>query len=102
MLKDPYLLYIGRKMMTEKNNLTDTWASVMDESKNPFKNYSLSTAHMMMQLLAWMWSAIFSISIGSFFVFGVTAVGHLLVIAGIFITLMVFENSEAQNADSRG
>ncbi|WP_299351962.1 hypothetical protein [uncultured Shimia sp.] len=70
------------------------WDAVMDETKNPFKTLSLPTAHMLMQLLAWMWSAVFSISVGSFLVFGVTAVGHVLVIAGIFITIMMFKTAE--------
>jgi hypothetical protein len=50
---------------------------------------------MMMQVLAWMWSAIFSISLGSYFVFGVTAIGHMLVIAGVFTTMMVFQRAGA-------
>ena len=82
--------------MTGQNKVNTTWNAVMDEGKNPLKNYSLPTAHMFMQLLAWMWSAIFSISLGSYFVFGVTAVGHMLVIAGVFITLMVFDKADAQ------
>lgn len=70
------------------------WQSVMDSSVNPLRNYSLPTAHLIMQLLAWMWSAIFSISIGGFYLFGVLAIGHVLVMAGLFATLMVFRNAE--------
>jgi hypothetical protein len=69
----------------------------MDERKNPLKSYSLPVAHMMMQLLAWMWSAIFSISLGSYFVFGITAVAHMMIIAGIFITMWVFHKAEADS-----
>jgi hypothetical protein len=50
-----------------------------------------------MQVLAWMWSAVFSISVGSYFVFGVTAIGHVLLIAGVFITLMVFRKANSKN-----
>ena len=54
---------------------------------------------MLMQVLAWMWSAILSISVGGYFAFGVTIVGHVLVIAGVFITLMIFENADAKKSD---
>lgn len=75
----------------------ESWVAVMDETKSPLRNYSLPTAHMLMQMLAWMWSAVFSISVGSFFVFGVTAISHILLIAGAFITIMVFQKADAQN-----
>ena len=58
--------------MTLDNKVWFGSAGFMDGTKNPLKSYSLPVAHMMMQLLAWMWSAIFSISLGSYFVFGMT------------------------------
>lgn len=82
--------------MTRSFDLQSAWTSVMDESKNPLRNYPLQTAHMIMQTLAWMWSAIFSVAIGSYLLFGVVAVGHAVVIAGIFITVMVFRNAETE------
>ncbi|WP_133484782.1 hypothetical protein [Aliiroseovarius marinus] len=83
--------------MTITAFIKGSWDAVMDESQNPLRNYSLPTAHMLMQVLAWMWSAVFSISVGSYFVFGVTAIGHVLLIAGVFITLMVFRKADSQN-----
>ncbi len=80
--------------MTKSFDVISSWASVMDETKNPLKKYSLPTAHMLMQLLAWMWSAIFSLMVGSYFVFGVSAVGHMLLIGGLFVTLLVFHKAE--------
>jgi hypothetical protein len=70
------------------------WTAVMDETNNPLRNYSLPTAHLLMQLLAWMWSVIFSVSLGSYVVFGVTSVAHLLLIGGIFITVSVFHAAD--------
>ena len=43
--------------MTNSEEVRTTWDSVMDETQNPLKNYSLPAAHMLMQMLAWMWSA---------------------------------------------
>lgn len=88
--------------MTRNSKLNDLWDVVMDETKNPLKNYSLPTAHLIMQMLAWMWSIIFSISLGSFYLFGLLAVGHILVIAGLFITLMVFRKADTENTIEEG
>ena len=74
-------------------NLSAAWSSVMDERENPLQNYSLSTAHMVMQMLAWMWSAVFSIAIGSYLAFGITAVAHAVLIGAIFVTVLVFQNA---------
>ncbi len=85
--------------MDSSFNIKSAWASVMDETKNPLKNQSLSTAHFLMQMLAWMWSAIFSLIVGSYFVFGVTAAAHMLLIGGLFVTLIVFRKAEATDLD---
>jgi hypothetical protein len=66
----------------------------MDESKNPFRNYPLPTTHLMMQILAWIWRTVFSLSIGSYFVFGVTAFAHALLIGAIFTTAIMFQWAE--------
>jgi hypothetical protein len=84
--------------MTGNNTIKQIWDAVMDERQSPLKNLSLPTAHMVMQLLAWLWSAIFSLSLGSYLVFGVTAVFHVLVIAGIFITFMVFQKADDKSS----
>lgn len=70
------------------------WRGIMDESRNPLSNYPLSVAHMLMQMLAWMWSVIFSIAIGSYLAFGISAIGHALVISGLFVTFLVFQRAE--------
>jgi len=49
---------------------------------------------MVMQVLAWMWCIIFGMSVGSVTVFGVSAVAHALLIAGVFITVGVFETAK--------
>ena len=85
--------------MVRNLDVKSIWDAVMNEAKNPLRHYPLQTAHMIMQTLAWMWSAIFSVSLGSYLVFGVTVVGHMLVIAGLFITLIVFQRAEANDED---
>ncbi|WP_424927724.1 hypothetical protein [Amaricoccus tamworthensis] len=80
--------------MSAQNVIKTAWDGVMNEKKNPLQNLPLMTAHMMMQVLAWMWSIIFALAFSSYFVFGVSVVGHALILSGIFATLAVFREAE--------
>ena len=63
----------------------------MRRKYNPLSNIpNVATGHLIMQVLAWMWCIIFSMWMGSVYVFGVTAIAHALIIAGVFITAAVF------------
>jgi len=67
----------------------------MDSDKNPLKHITDNgIRHMVMQMLAWMWCIIFSMWLGSIVVFGVSAVLHAILLAGIFITLGAFETAK--------
>jgi len=66
----------------------------MDSKHNPLSHIpDTNTRHMVMQLLAWMWCIIFGMSVGSVTVFGISAIAHALLIAGVFITAGVFETA---------
>lgn len=80
--------------MTLRTTVKTAWDGIMNERRNPLRSFPLMTAHMVMQVLAWMWSTIFAIAIGSYIAFGVSVVGHVLVLAGVFITLAVFQKAE--------
>ena len=71
-------------------SLRDPWDALMSIERNPLRHLPLSTAHLLMQILAWMWSIIFSFAVGSYLAFGITAVAHSLVLAGVFVTLAIF------------
>lgn len=67
----------------------------MDSKHNPLRNIpDINTRHMIMQVLAWMWCIIFSMYIGSILAFGISAVIHAVLIAGVFITAGVFETAK--------
>ena len=72
------------------------WSPIMDSNVNPLKNITnLKIRHMVMQILAFMWSGVFSLYIvDSGFVFGFTAIAHALLIAALFITMFVFFPAE--------
>ena len=75
-----------------KKNIHDYWTTVMDSRYNPLRNIpDIATRHLVMQILAWMWCIIFSMYLGSILVFGISAILHSLLIAGIAITVGTFE-----------
>ena len=68
---------------------------VMDSRHNPLSNIpDTTTRHLVMQMLAWMWCIVFSMWLGSIVVFGVSAAVHAVLLAGIFVTVGVFESAK--------
>ena len=60
---------------------------IMDSRYNPLRHIpDTNTRHLVMQMLAWMWCIIFSMWMGSIVVFGISAIAHALLIAGVFET----------------
>ena len=84
----------GRKLaMIKVYNL------LMDSRHNPLSNIpDTSTRHLVMQVLAWMWCAIFGMWMGSILVFGISAAIHAILLAGIFVTVGVFETAKGKPA----
>lgn len=82
------------------NFLKDSWNGVMSVEQNPMRHLPLPTAHLVMQVLAWMWSIIFSLAVGSYVAFGITMLSHALVLAGLFVTLAVFRVAGDQAAEN--
>jgi hypothetical protein len=75
--------------------IAESWNAVMDDKRNPLSNIQdLQTRHVVMQLLAWMWCIIFSMYLGSMWVFGITAIAHAIVVAGIILTVGTFETAK--------
>ena len=72
------------------------WSPIMDSNVNPLKNITnLKIRHMIMQILAFMWSGVFSLYIvDSLYVFGITAIAHLVFITAIFVTALVFKTAK--------
>tara|TARA_Y100001937_G_scaffold122931_1_gene184947 strand:- start:194 stop:475 length:282 start_codon:yes stop_codon:yes gene_type:complete len=75
--------------------MTNLYKLIMDSKHNPLRNIpDMNTRHMIMQVLAWMWCIIFSMYLGSIVAFGISAMIHAVVIAGVFITVGVFETAK--------
>ena len=66
----------------------------MDCSISPLKNIPDTTVrHMILQILAWMWCIVFSMLLGSYFVFALSAVAHIALLAAIAITVGTFDTA---------
>ena len=75
--------------------IVDNWNLVMDHNKNPLRNItSLPVRHMLMQVLAWMWVIVFTIASGTWAYAGINAIVHTALIAGIVVTVAVFETAK--------
>ena len=77
-----------------KKYVVELWNVVMEHDHNPLKHVGdIQVRHVVLQVLAWMWCIIFAMSTGSITVFGVSAVAHALVIAGIVVTVATFQTA---------
>ena len=78
-----------------RNTLIKLYRLVMDSRHNPLSHIpDTNTRHLVMQVLAWMWCIVFSMWMGSILVFGVSAAIHAILLAGIFVTVGVFETAK--------
>ena len=69
----------------------NSWNVVMDYEKNPLSNIpDFSTRHLIMQVLAWMWCITFAMMVGSWTVFGISAIAHVVLIGAIVVTVATF------------
>ena len=71
-------------------SLAATWRLVMDSESNPLMRIPKMQRFQMMQVLAYMWSLVFAAWVGSALIFGVSVVGHAILLIGVFFTAGVF------------
>lgn len=71
----------------------DIWNSIMTVEKSSLSKLNPIAGHMVFQILAFVWSGVFSIMLGSYIAFGISAVFHIALIAGIYITVYTFEHA---------
>ena len=83
--------------------VVDSWNSVMDMEHNPLKNIpDLMVRHMVMQILAFMWSSVFAIMvINSITAFMYSAIGHVIFVAAVVITVATFKVAETNTGAFR-
>ena len=91
--------HVTKEAKMHQNDPKKFYELVMDSKLNPLSRIpDTNTRHMIMQLLAWMWCIVFSSWVGSILVFGISALVHAILLAGIFITMAVFETAKRKPA----
>ena len=75
--------------------VVDCWEGIMNHKKNPLRHIpDLNTRHMVMQGIAGMWCVVFSMYFGSMWMFGITAIAHVFILAAIVLTVATFETAK--------
>ena len=78
-----------------KHFVYKSWNGVMNANHNPLRHIpDENVRHWIMQILAWMWCVMFSLWMGSMWVFGISAVAHVFIPAAIVITVTTFETAK--------
>ena len=87
-------LVLEKKATAMKQYVYDIWSSVMNHNKNPLRHIqNTATRHMFMQILAWMWCIAFGMIFGSWYIVGISLIGHLLFLGAVGITVATFETA---------
>ncbi|MBT5387217.1 MAG: hypothetical protein HN817_02020 [Porticoccaceae bacterium] len=67
----------------------------MDHNKNPLRHIPDPVSRMwVMNVLAWMWSVVFGIYLGSVIYMGVSMAAHFILLFGVSFTAAVFYDAE--------
>jgi len=78
-----------------RNFIVNSWDGVMNFNHNPLRHIpDLQVRHLILQILAWMWCITFSLFFSSWYVFGITVVGHFVLILAIVVTVITFGATE--------
>jgi len=72
----------------------ETYALLMSPNKNPLRHLPKIVRFQFMTTLAFMWSLIFTLWIGSIAYFGPSVIIHLLILIGVFFTADVFRKAK--------
>ena len=72
-------------------DVKETYDSIMNDKKNALKDLPFQVKFMSMQVLAWMWSAVFGIYIiESIYAFGISSIALALFITITVLTAIYF------------
>ena len=74
--------------------IKESYAVVMSTNTNPLNRLPKIVRFQLMTSLAFMWSFIFTMWIGSVQFFGPSAVAHTLVLIGVFFTAEIFKKAK--------
>ena len=74
--------------------VVDAWKSIMTIENSPLRKLPPQLGLMVFLILSFMWSGIFAAIIKNPHSFAWSAGGHFIIVCGIFITAIVFQEAE--------
>ena len=72
------------------------YSLIMDPEQNPLRALPKTVGFQYMLILSYMWSAVFTIWVGSALAFGSSVVGHTLLLLGLFFTADIFRKASRE------
>lgn len=78
----------------------ELYSLVMNPNKNPLAALPRTVAFQLMTSLAWLWSLVFSLWIGSLAIFGPSAAVHVILLIGVFYTADIFAKARNEKVVS--
>ena len=76
-------------------SIYDIYTYIFDSNKNPLRHIPDPTSRMfIMTILAFMWSGVFAVYLGSILYFGISVAAHIVLILMFFFTVAVFYDAE--------
>lgn len=71
--------------------ISDAWSFIFDHEVSPLRNIpDVSTRHMILQILGWMWAVAFALATGSYVLLPGSLVAHAVLIAAAAITTATY------------
>ena len=71
--------------------IVQAWNYVFNHEVSPLRHIpDVSTRHMILQILGWMWAVAFSVAIGSYALLPVSLIGHAALVAAASITAATY------------
>jgi hypothetical protein len=71
--------------------IADSWNFIVNHEVSPLRHIpDVSTRHIILQILGWMWAVAFSVAIGSYTMLPASLIGHVVLIAAAAITTATY------------
>lgn len=75
----------------------DAYQTLLSVEKSPLRKMPPMVGHLVFMILAYMWSGIFGLYMGSVMIWGASAIGHTILITGVVITGLVWKQADRAN-----
>ena len=75
----------------------DAYQTLLSVEKSPLRKMPPMVGHLVFIILAWMWSGVFGLYMGSLLIWGVSAIGHMILITGVVVTAIVWNQADKNN-----